>query len=75
MGELGEPGWAVISERGCEASGLKHEEAVKLMHRLVGQKVHGTCVVTNEAARHLAPVQKVETPTTTTAPRPVKTHI
>ena len=60
MGELGEPRWAVISERGCEASGLRHEEAVELMQRLVSLKVHGTCVVTNEAARHLAPVKKVE---------------
>jgi hypothetical protein len=70
MGELSEPRWAVISERGCEASSLKHDEAVALMHQLVGQKVHGTCVVTNNAARHLPPVKPFE-PTT---PRPVKTH-
>lgn len=70
MSELGEPRWAVISERGCEASGLKHEEAVELMHRLVSRKVHGTCVVTNDAARHLSPVKTVEA----AAPQPVKTH-
>lgn len=60
MGELGEPRWAVISERGCEASGLKHEEAVELMHRLVSRKVYGTCVVTNDAASHLSHVKTVE---------------
>jgi hypothetical protein len=43
---------------------------VELMHRLVSQKVHGTCVVTNDAARHLSPVKTVEA----RAPRPVKTH-
>ena len=57
MGELDEPRWAVISERGCEASSLKHEDALGLLRRLVGQKVHGTCIVTNEAARHLAPAR------------------
>lgn len=70
MGELGEPRWAVISERGCEASGLKHEEAVELMHRLVSRKVYGTCVVTNESARHLSPVTNAEPATS----RPAKTH-
>lgn len=70
MGELGDPRWAVVSERGCEASGLKHAEAVELMHRLVSRKVHGTCVVTNDAARHLSPVKPVEA----TATAPVETH-
>jgi hypothetical protein len=51
MSELGEPQWAVVSERGCEASGLKHQEALDLMWRLTEEKVHGLCVVTAAAAR------------------------
>ena len=60
MGELNDPLWAVISERGCEAASLSYDEAVALLRRLAGQKVHGTCIVTNEAARHLAPAQTEE---------------
>jgi hypothetical protein len=70
MGELGEPRWAVISERGCEASSLDYEEALALLRRLVGQKVHGTCIITNEAARHLPPAK----PRTRTSQHPAKTH-
>jgi hypothetical protein len=58
MGELDEPRWAVISERGCEASSLKYDEALDLLRRLVGEKVHGTCIITSEAARHLAPAKQ-----------------
>jgi hypothetical protein len=57
MGELNEPLWAVISERGCEASGLNYDGALKLLRRLVEEKVHGTCIVTSEAASHLAPAK------------------
>lgn len=57
MSELGEPLWAVISERGCEALGLNYEGALKLLRRLVEEKVHATCIVTTEAARHLAPAK------------------
>ncbi|HEX8143507.1 MAG TPA: hypothetical protein VF553_12980 [Pyrinomonadaceae bacterium] len=71
MGELEERRWAVVSERGCEALSLKHAEAVELMHRLAGQKVYGTCVVTDAAARHLAPVKAFEP---AAAQEPSKTH-
>jgi hypothetical protein len=47
MGELSEKGWAVISERGCEAS------AVRLVGRLREERVRGLCVVTEAAARRL----------------------
>ena len=55
MSELVEPRWAVISERGCEASGLKHEDALKLMRRLTQEKIHGLCIVTETAARRFTP--------------------
>ena len=44
--------WAVISEHGCEADDLTYDEAVELMRRLKDERVHGLCIVTNEAARH-----------------------
>jgi hypothetical protein len=46
--------WSVISERGCEASGLTHEEARRLVHRLGGEGRHGLCIVTDEAASRLS---------------------
>ena len=54
MGELDEAQWAVVSERGCEASGLKYREALELMRRLAGEKVSGLAVVTDAAARRFA---------------------
>ncbi len=42
--------WAVLSERGCEATHLTHEEARRLVHRLASEGCHGLCIVTNEAA-------------------------
>jgi hypothetical protein len=71
MGELGERRWAVISERGCEASSLGYTEAVELVRRLLSRKVHGICIVTDEAASHLAPA-KAASPGAPT--EPVKTH-
>ena len=59
MGELGEERWAVISERGCEASGLAYAEAATLMRQLASEKVYGLCVVTNDSARYLPPVKIV----------------
>lgn len=52
MSELIERRWAVISERGSEATGLTYEEARALLQRLRDEGVHGLCVVTDEAARH-----------------------
>lgn len=48
--ELEQERWSVISERGCEASGLSHEEARRLVHRLGGEGRHGLCIITDEAA-------------------------
>ena len=53
MGELDEKLWAVISERGCEASSLAYKEAAQLARRLRGEKVSGLCVITEAAARRL----------------------
>ena len=70
MGELGDKRWAVISERGCEASGLAHAEAAALMRKLASEKVYGLCVVTDNAARRLPPA---ESPVSTTS-QPAEAH-
>ena len=46
--------WSVISERGCEASSLTHEEARRLVHRLGAEGRHGLCIISDEAARRVA---------------------
>lgn len=53
MSALTENKWAVISERGCEATGLTHEDARRLVHRLAGEGRHGLCIVTDDAASRL----------------------
>jgi hypothetical protein len=57
--ELEEGRWSVLSDRGCEASGLTHEEARRLVHRLGGEGRHGLCIVTDEAASRItAPIKQ-----------------
>ena len=51
MSELREKRWSVVSERGCEASGVNYEEAAGLVNRLRADKVHGLCIISDEAAR------------------------
>ena len=70
MGELSEARWAVISERGCEATGMAYAEAAALMHRLASEKVYGLCVVTSDAARYTPPVE----PHADTILQPTKAH-
>lgn len=48
--DLQNENWAVLSERGCEATRLTHEEARRLVHKLASEGLHGLCIVTNEAA-------------------------
>lgn len=55
MSELSVEKWAVISERGCEATNLTHEDARRLVHRLSGEGHHGLCIVTNETASRMVP--------------------
>ena len=54
MSDLGNEKWAVISDRGCEATGLTHEDARRLVHRLAGEGRHGLCIISDEAAKRLA---------------------
>ena len=59
--DLEQPCWSVLSDRGCEANGLTHEEARRLVHRLGGEDRHGVCIVTDEAAGRMASPRKQET--------------
>ncbi|MDT5062545.1 MAG: hypothetical protein QOH63_3004 [Acidobacteriota bacterium] len=51
MGELDEQRWGVLSERGCEATGLTYRDAAALMRQLLREKVSGISIITNDAAR------------------------
>jgi hypothetical protein len=51
---LEQPCWSVLSDRGCEAGSLTHEEARRLVHRLGGEGRHGLCIVTDEAAERMS---------------------
>jgi hypothetical protein len=51
MSELREQRWSVVSERGCEASGVNYYEASELVRRLREEKIHGLCIISDEAAR------------------------
>jgi len=46
--------WAVLSERGCEATGITHEEARRLVHKLEREDRHGLCIVTAEAGQRVS---------------------
>jgi hypothetical protein len=50
MSELNEQRWAIISQRGVEASALTYEDALKLIRRLSAEKVSSLAIVSNEAA-------------------------
>ena len=58
MSELKERRWAVLSERGCEDSGISYEEAAAAMARLKAERVSGLCVVTDAAAAHVPRAKK-----------------
>ena len=51
MSELREQRWSVVSERGPEASGINYDEAAELVRRLRAEKIHGICIISDEAAR------------------------
>lgn len=53
ISELKTENWAVLSERGCEATQLSHEDARRLVHKLASEGRHGLCIVTNEAAERV----------------------
>lgn len=54
MSELDKKVWAVISERGVEASSLSYGAAVNLRLSLESERIHGLSVVTDAAARREA---------------------
>ena len=45
--------WSVLSDRGCEASSLTHEDARRLIHRLGGEGRHGLVIISDKAARRM----------------------
>jgi hypothetical protein len=51
--ELGMEKWAVVSDRGCEATSLTHEDARRLVHRLAGEGRHGLCIMSDDAASRM----------------------
>ncbi len=61
MSELNERRWAVLSERGCEGSGLSYAEAAGAVARLKAERVGGLCVVTDAAAAHVPRAKKAAT--------------
>lgn len=58
MSELNERRWAVLSERGCEDSGLSYGEAAAAVARLKAERLSGLCVTTDAAAAHVPRAQK-----------------
>jgi hypothetical protein len=54
MSELNEQRWSVLSERGREAARATYADAATLVRRLTAEKIHGLCVITDEAAERLA---------------------
>ena len=65
VGELNEGRWSVVSERGREAAGLPYADAAALVRRLLGEKIFGTCVVTDEAASRLGVATQTKSAATT----------
>jgi hypothetical protein len=58
MSEMNERRWAVMSERGREATGLEYAEAGELVRRLRSEGLSGLCVITDAAASYLKPATK-----------------
>lgn len=55
MSELSEQLWAVLSERGSEASALTYAQALELMRTLLQEKVSGLSIITAAAAQRALP--------------------
>lgn len=53
MSELTERRWAVLSERGCEATALTYAQAAEMMRALMRERVSGLSVITDAAARRV----------------------
>ena len=70
MSELREQRWSVVSERGCEASSVNYEAAAGLVNRLRADKVHGLCIISDEAARRYNSNNNHHRPTQAAPPPP-----
>ena len=69
MSELREHRWSVLSERGCEASSVNYDEAAEFVRRLRASKIHGLCIISDEAAHRIDANNNGATkPTTATKP-------
>ncbi|MEA2203944.1 MAG: hypothetical protein QOE77_720 [Blastocatellia bacterium] len=60
MSELREKHWAVISERGAEASGLAYAEARELVQQLVAEGLHGLAIITASAANRVGRLRSAD---------------
>jgi hypothetical protein len=60
MSELREKHWAVISERGAEASGLAYAEARELVQQLVAEGLHGLAIITASAANRVGRLRNAD---------------
>lgn len=58
MSELDEQRWSVLSERGCEATGLTYAQAREMMRALFRERVSGLSVITDNAARRASRTEK-----------------
>jgi hypothetical protein len=54
MSELTEQRWAVVSERGAEASSLTYGEARLLVRQLAAEGLHGLSIITAAAANRIS---------------------
>lgn len=54
LSELDEQIWSVISFEKRVGKNLKYSEAAELLKKLVGEKVSGLCVITDEAAEKMS---------------------
>ena len=60
MGELTQRRWAVMSERGREATRIEYAEAMRIVRDLQTRGASGLCIISEEAARHLPPAPASE---------------
>lgn len=75
MSELREQRWSVLSERGCEASGVNYDEAAEFVRRLRESKVHGLCIISDEAARRINSNNSATDSTATKPTPPAKKRV
>ncbi|HUQ32978.1 MAG TPA: hypothetical protein VM095_12735 [Pyrinomonadaceae bacterium] len=61
MSELNEQRWSVLSERGVEATALGYQQAAEVMRSLQREKISGLSVITDDAARRVAPTANTQT--------------